>query len=248
MRNFKMAQPQTLDQVTSLLSEKREKYYLMAGGTDLLGEIKDEIIEPGVVVDLKSISSLSYIKKEKDGLRIGALTTVAELAEDMLIKEDYHGLHQAANTIATPQLRNMGTVGGNLCQRPRCWYYRDPQVKCRKKGGSRCFAFKGRNKYHAIFGGGLCSIVHPSDLAPMLIALDGEISISSPKGERTIPLADFFILPKINVRKENILGADEVLKEVRIPKRCKKHLLQAKGKRGLGLCPRLRCGESDCLW
>ena len=217
MRNFKMAQPQTLDQVTSLLSEKREKYYLMAGGTDILGEIKDEIIEPVVVVDLKSISNLSYIKKEKDGLRIGALTTLAELAEDMLIKQDYPGLHEAANTIATPQLRNMGTVGGNLCQKPRCWYYRDPQVKCRKKGGSRCFAFKGRNKYHAIFGGGLCYIVHPSDLAPMLIALDAEISVSSPKGEKTIPLADFFILPKINVRKENILGADEILKEVKIP-------------------------------
>lgn len=217
MRNFKMAAPQTLDQVTSLLSEKREKYYLMAGGTDILGEIKDEIIEPVVVVDLRSIPNLSYIKKEKDGLRIGALTTLAELADNLLTKQEYPGLHQAANMIATPQLRNMGTVGGNLCQRPRCWYYRDPQVKCRKKGGSRCFAFKGRNKYHAIFGGGLCYIVHPSDLAPMLIALDAEISVSSPKGGKTIPLANFFILPKTNVRKENILGADEVLKEVKIP-------------------------------
>ncbi len=217
MKDFKMAQPQTLDQVTSLLAEKKEKYHLLAGGTDLLGEIKDEIIEPEVVVDLKSISNLSYIKKEKDSLSIGALTTVAELAEDLMIKQDYPGLHQAANTIATPQLRNMGTVGGNLCQRPRCWYYRDPQVKCRKKGGSRCFASKGRNKYHALLGGGLCYIVHPSDLAPILIALNAEISISSPRGEKSIPLADFFILPKINVRKENILGIDEILKEVKIP-------------------------------
>lgn len=217
MKNFKIAQPKTIDQITSLLSEKRDKYYLMAGGTDLLGEIKDEIIEPEAVVDLTSIPNLSYIKKEKDGVRIGALTTVAELAKNLMIKQEYPGLHEAANGIATPQLRNMATVGGNLCQRPRCWYYRDPQVKCRKKGGSRCFAFRGKNKYHAIFGGGLCYIVHPSDLAPVLFALDAEIFISSSKGDKSIPLTDFFILPKVTVSKENILEPDEVLKEVKIP-------------------------------
>lgn len=217
MKNFKMAQPQTINQVTSLLSEKKAKYYLMAGGTDLLGEIKDEIIEPEAVVDLKSIPNLSYIKKEKDGVRIGALTTVTELAENMMIKEEYPGLHEAANAVATTQLRNMGTVGGNLCQRPRCWYYRDPQVKCLKKGGSRCFALRGKNKYHAIFGGGPCYIVHPSDLAPVLIALDAEISIRSSKGDESLPLADFYILSEINVRKENILEPDEVLREVKIP-------------------------------
>ena len=217
MKNFKIAQPKTIDQITSLLSEKRDKYYLMAGGTDLLGEIKDEIIEPEAVVDLTSIPNLSYIKKEKDGVRIGALTTVAELAKNLMIKQEYPGLHEAANGIATPQLRNMGTVGGNLCQRPRCWYYRDPQVKCLKKGGSRCFALRGKNKYHAIFGGGPCYIVHPSDLAPVLFALDAEIFISSSKGDKSIPLADFFILPKVTVSKENILELDEVLKEVKIP-------------------------------
>jgi len=111
----------------------------------------------------------------------------------------------------------MGTVGGNLCQRPRCWYYRDPQVQCRKKGGSRCFASRGKNKYHAILGGGLCYIVHPSDLAPALISLDAEISINSPKGDKAIPLEDFYILPKVNVRKENILEPNEVLREIKIP-------------------------------
>ena len=216
MKNFKIAQPQTIEQVTSLLSEKKDKYYLMAGGTDLLGEIKDEIIEPEVVIDLKSIPNLSYIKKERDGVRIGALTSIAELAENPLIKNEYQGLHEAANAIATPQLRNMGTVGGNLCQRPRCWYYRDPQVICQKKGGFACFAFMGRNKYHAIFGGGICYIVHPSDLAPALISLDAEISISSPDGEKTIPLADFYILPIIDVRKENILNSNEVIREIKV--------------------------------
>lgn len=217
MRNFKIAQPQSLDQVTSLFSQKKENIFLLAGGTDLIAEIKEDVLEPEIVVDLKAIENLSYIEKSKDGVRIGALTTIAELAEDPVIKQELPGLHEAAESISTPQLRNMGTVGGNLCQRPRCWYYRDVQVQCRKKGGSRCFAIRGRNKYHAILGGGLCYIVHPSDLAPMLMALDAEISIRSGKKEKKIPLADFFVLPKINVQSENILGPGEVITEVKIP-------------------------------
>ncbi|NIM57701.1 MAG: xanthine dehydrogenase family protein subunit M [Candidatus Aminicenantes bacterium] len=217
MKDFKIAEPQTIDQVTSLTIDKKDMYKLMAGGTDLLAEIKDEIIEPEVIVDLKSIPDLSYIKNENNGVRIGALTSLTRLAEDTLIKNQYPALHEAANSMATPQLRNMGTVGGNLCQRPRCWYYRDPQIECRKKGGTSCFASRGKNKYHAILGGGLCYIVHPSDLAPPLIALDAEASISSPKKDKTIPLENFYILPKVNVRKENILEPNEVLREIRIP-------------------------------
>jgi xanthine dehydrogenase YagS FAD-binding subunit len=145
------------------------------------------------------------------------VTSVADLAENTTIKNDYPGLREAALSLATPQLRNVGTTGGNLCQRPRCWYYRDPEILCRKKGGSKCFAFKGRNKYHAIFGGGICYVVYPSDLAPALISLDAEVSISSPRKEKTIPLADFYILPQVNVRRENILEPGEILKEIRIP-------------------------------
>ncbi|MDH4258502.1 MAG: xanthine dehydrogenase family protein subunit M [Candidatus Aminicenantes bacterium] len=217
MKDFKIAEPQTLEQVISLPAEEKDKFCLMAGGTDLLGEIKDEIISPEFIVDLKTIPGLSYIQKDKDGVKIGALTTVAELAENPLIKTDYPALHQAALALATPQLRNMGTVGGNLCQRPRCWYYRDPNMKCRKKGGSQCFASNGRNKYHAILGARICYIVHPSDLAPALISLDAEVTINSPKKEKTISLADFFTLPQVNVRKENILEPNEVLRELRIP-------------------------------
>lgn len=217
MKAFKIAQPQTIEQVTSLFAEKRDGYFLMAGGTDILDEIKNGTVEPEVVVDLKSIPNLSYIRKEKDGVRIGAMTTIAELTENSTIKNDYPGLVQAALSLATPQLRNVGTVGGNLCQRPRCWYYRDPEVLCRKKGGTRCFAFKGRNKYHAIIGGGVCYIVCPSDLAPALISLEAEISISSPKKDKTIPLQDFYVLPQVNVRKENILEPGEVVREVKIP-------------------------------
>jgi xanthine dehydrogenase YagS FAD-binding subunit len=216
MKQFKTAEPQTLEQVTSLSPEDRT-YCLMAGGTDLLGELKDEIIEPEIVVDLHSISGLSYIKKDRSGTRIGALTSLAELAENPQIQNEYPALHEAALSVATPQLRNVGTVGGNLCQRPRCWYYRDSQMRCRKKGGSRCFASNGRNKYHAILGGRTCYIVHPSDLAPALICLDAKVIISAPKKDKTIPLADFFTLPSVSVRRENILAPNEVVKEIILP-------------------------------
>jgi len=200
-----------------LLAKGEGKAYPMAGGTDIFTEIKEGVVEPEVVIDLKTIPDLSSIQEDKDGVRIGALTTIADLAADAMIKRNYPGLSEAAGSLATPQLRNVGTVGGNLCQRPRCWYYRDAQMACRKKGGSQCFAAKGRNKYHAIFGGGICHIVYPSDLAPMLIALDAQVTISSPRGDRSLPLADFYALPAKNVRRENILALDEIVREVRIP-------------------------------
>ncbi|MFQ6068991.1 MAG: FAD binding domain-containing protein [Candidatus Aminicenantales bacterium] len=217
MKNFKVAEERNLKKILSALPSERGKYFFIAGGTDLLGEIKENIISPEVVVDLNTIPGLSYIKKEDGQLHIGAMTTISSLAEDEAVKSLFPALHQAANQVATPQLRNMATAGGNLCQRPRCWYYRDPEINCRKKGGSRCFALRGRNRYHAILGGGICNIVHPSDLAPVLIALDAKITISSPGGERTIPLEEFFILPRQNVRQENILAGNEVLTEISIP-------------------------------
>ena len=215
MNNFKLAQPQNIEQAASLLSDK--KVFLMAGGTDLLDEIKNEIITPDVVVDLKSIPDLAYIQRTDGKVRIGAMTRVSELAENQTIKTSYPVLHEAALSLATPQLRNVGTVGGNLCQRPRCWYYRNPQVECRKKGGSRCYASGGRNRYHAILGGGICHIVYPSDLAPALISLDAEATIATTNGNRTIPLEEFYTLPRVDVQKENILKANEILKEIEIP-------------------------------
>ena len=216
MNKFKWAQPQSIEQVTSMSADQR--YKLMAGGTDLLDEIKNGIIEPHMIVDLKSIPNLAYIKSSNGNIHIGAMTRVSELAKDSSVKTEYPVLHEAALSLATPQLRNVGTLGGNLCQRPRCWYYRDPQVECRKKGGSRCFAIRGRNRYHAILGGGMCRIVHPSDLAPALISLDAEVTIVSPKGDRTLALGKFYTLPRVDVSKENILDANEILKEVKIPK------------------------------
>ena len=217
MKNFQWTEPQTVEQALAWLAKANGKAVLMAGGTDLFTEIKEGVVEPDLIIDLKSIPGLASIQKDKDGIRIGALMTVASLAADAMIKADYPGLSAAAGSLATPQLRNVGTVGGNLCQRPRCWYYRDAQMACRKKGGSQCFAANGKNKYHAIFGGGVCHIVYPSDLAPMLIALDAQVTISSPRGERSMPLAEFYAMPAKNVRRENILSPDELVREVKIP-------------------------------
>jgi xanthine dehydrogenase YagS FAD-binding subunit len=217
MKNFKIAQPQSAEQVLALLSKGGENVSLMAGGTDLLTEIKEGVAEPDLVVDLGAVKELAFIRKDKEGMHVGSMTTLADLASDQAIRTDYPGLHEAALSVATPQLRNVGTVGGNLCQRPRCWYYRDAKFVCRKKGGSRCFASRGRNKYHAIFGGGICHIVYPSDLAPMLLALDAKVVIVSPRGEKALPLSEFYALPSKNVRRENILNPNEFLREIKIP-------------------------------
>ena len=217
MREFKIAQPRTADELAALLAETQEPIAMMAGGTDLIDELKSGVATAGLVVDLQKIAGLGGIVPEKDGRRIGAMTKVVELAEDAAVARDYPSLRQAALSLATPQLRNVGTVGGNLCQRPRCWYYRDPQVVCRKKGGYNCFAFQGRNKYHAIFGGGSCFIVYPSDLAPALVSLGAKATIGSVKGDKVVSLEQFYALPEIDVRRENILDKGQFLKSVWVP-------------------------------
>ncbi len=217
MRDFKLAQPRTTDELSALLAETKENIALLAGGTDLLDELKSGVAGPDLVVDLMSIPDLAGIRQEKDGYRIGPMTRVVDLAEHRDIARDCSVLAEAALSLASPQLRNVGTVGGNLCQRPRCWYYRDPQVPCRKKGGFNCFAFQGRNKYHAIFGGSGCYIVFPSDLAPALISLGAKITLGGAKGDRTIPLEEFYALPEVDVRRETVLGGNEFLKSIFVP-------------------------------
>ncbi len=217
MIHFELAQPQNLQELTTFLTKTNGSSTPLAGGTDLMSLVKDGIIRPEVVVDLSTVPELRGIRKDQVGVRIGALTTIKELASDPIIEKTFPGLRQAALSIGSPQLRNVGTVGGNLCQRPRCWYFRDPLFTCRKKGGSRCFAARGRNKYHAIFGGGICHIVHPSDLAPALISLEAKVKIVSPVGEKEMPLENFFTLPSVSVRQENILQPGEILTEVILP-------------------------------
>jgi xanthine dehydrogenase YagS FAD-binding subunit len=191
--------------------------YIHAGGTDLLGCARDRIFEVDKVVSISRLEELKGIQRTADGgLRIGALTTISEIAQSPLVGESYPGLTQAASDVASPQLRNQGTLGGNLCQRPRCWYFRG-DFHCAKKGGDRCYAVEGENRYHAIFGGDPCYIVHPSDTAPMLVALEAEVHISGPDGDRAMPLEDFFVLPERDLSRENVLRAGEIVTEIRLP-------------------------------
>ncbi|MGQ9577858.1 MAG: FAD binding domain-containing protein [Candidatus Aminicenantales bacterium] len=217
MIHFQLVEPQNLRELTAFLAKTNGSSMPLAGGTDLMTLVKDRILRPEVVVDLSPLQELRGIRKDQAGVYVGTMTTIKELASDLVIEKNFPGLRHAALSIGSPQLRNVGTVGGNLCQRPRCWYFRDPLFNCRKKGGSRCFAAKGRNKYHAIFGGGICHIVHPSDLAPALISLEARVKILSPGGEREMPLENFFALPSVSVRQENILQPGEILTEVTIP-------------------------------
>jgi xanthine dehydrogenase YagS FAD-binding subunit len=188
-----------------------------AGGTDLLGCLRDGVFTADKVVSIGGLGDLRGVAATADGgLRLGALTTVAEVAADSTIKEKYAALAQAAAVVASPQLRNQGTIGGNLCQRPRCWYFRGDYA-CARKGGQLCYAMQGQNQYHAIFGGSACWIVHPSDTAPALVALGARVRTAGPKGGRTIDLEKFFVLPDADVRRENVLEPGEVLTEVILP-------------------------------
>lgn len=191
----------------------------IAGGQDLLTTMKDYTSRPSRLVNLKSIRGLDSIAgNAKRGLTIGALVTLNQLEEHPLVRASFPGLAEAAQSVATPQIRNLGTVGGNLCQRPRCWYFRLEEVICIKKGGSECYAASGENKYNAIIGGGPSYIVHPSDLAPMLVALGARLSVAGAKGKRVIPLEKFFTLPaEGNIRRENVLQNDEIITEIQVP-------------------------------
>jgi xanthine dehydrogenase YagS FAD-binding subunit len=191
----------------------------IAGGQDLLTTMKDYTTRPTRVVNLKSIRGLNLIQgNARQGLTIGALVTLSQLEENPVVRASFPGLAEAAHSIATPQIRNLGTVGGNLCQRPRCWYFRLEEVICLKKGGSECYAATGENKYNAIFGGGPSYIVHPSDLAPMLLALGASISVTGAEGKRVIPLDKFFTLPSEgSIRRENVLKNDEIITQIFVP-------------------------------
>ncbi len=217
MIDFDYLQPKTLEEASSLLQKSKGKAIPYSGGTDALSLLKEDIISPGEVVNLKNIPNLNAISFENGkGLKIGGLVTITDIAENPLIAEKYTVLSEAANKIASPQLRNVGTLGGNLNQRPRCWYFRK-DFDCIRKGGSICYAVDGENKYHCIIGGGPCYIVHPSDMAVALLALNASVNIFSGKKSRTIPISEFFVLPGVNHLKENIIEPGEIVTEVIVP-------------------------------
>jgi xanthine dehydrogenase YagS FAD-binding subunit len=188
-----------------------------AGGVDLLDRIKERLDEPKRVVNIRNVPGLDGIEDNIDrGLEIGALVTLARLAESPATAR-YPAIADAAANAATPQIRNMATVGGNLLQRPRCWYFRQEAFPCLKKGGTVCFALAGENQYHAIFHNSVSAIVHPSSTATPLVALGATIALTGPKGDRPVKLEDFFVLPEKNIKRENSLGDGELLTAIRVP-------------------------------
>lgn len=199
--------------------EYRRPTFLKAGGIDLLDQMKERMIEPDKLINLKaSGKDLRYIREEGGDILIGPLTTMAELAKSPIIVEKFPALADAARRAATPQIRNVATVGGNICQRPRCWYFRNAEFNCLKKGGDTCFAKEGENQYHAIFGAGPSYIVHPSNLGPALVASGAEFDILTAKGPKTVKAADFFTPPSENPMRENVLESNEVITRIRVPK------------------------------
>ena len=216
MENFGYVRPANLKEAISLLGAQHGKVSPLAGGTDLLGEMKDDLLAPERLVSIKHLKELRGIRETAMGLRVGASTLLAEIVESPAVQKKAPLLAMSAAKVGTPQLQNMATLGGNLCQRPRCWYFRN-NFACLKRGGDRCYAITGQNQYHSILGGGPSYIVHPSDTAPALVALGARVRIAGPNGERTVPLDKFFVTPRQNVRRENILEPNEILTEVQVP-------------------------------
>jgi xanthine dehydrogenase YagS FAD-binding subunit len=212
---FSYARPRSLGDALRLL---RSGAAALAGGTDLLGLMKDGLARPTMLVDLTGIDGLRGWSRERGrGLRIGALTPLVELETSDALAKAMPILREAMRDAATLQLRTMGTVGGNLLQRNRCWYFRDEGTPCWLKGGTRCFAIDGENRYHAIIGAQDCVMVSPSDLVPALIAYDAEVALASPRGQRRMKLAELFVAPRGRERREHSLRPGELITEVRVP-------------------------------
>jgi xanthine dehydrogenase YagS FAD-binding subunit len=216
MNAFTYARPRTLGDALRMLRSGAAS--ALAGGTDLLGLMKDGLARPEALIDLTGIEGLrGWSHARGKGLRIGALTPLVELETNETLHKTMPILREALRDAATLQLRTMGTVGGNLLQRNRCWYFRDEGTVCWLKGGARCFAVDGENRYHAVLGARECVMVSPSDLVPALIAYDAEISLTSSRGERRMKLADLFVAPHGNQRREHTLRPGELIVDVRVP-------------------------------
>ena len=224
MRPFDYTSASSLETALEILSLTSDGTIRpLAGGTDLLTLMKADIVTPEQLVDIKRATGLSSgIEETADGLRIGALTSLSDIETHPLIRERYTALAEAVAIAATPQLRNMATIGGNLLQRPRCWYYRNPLFHCWLKGGDTCHARDGQNRLHALFGDAPCVAAHPSDPATALLALDASVTVRGASGrgasgERQIALADFFTLPTDDHRLETALQPGELILDIRLP-------------------------------
>jgi xanthine dehydrogenase YagS FAD-binding subunit len=216
MPSFRYVRAGSLDEAVREL-EGAPRAYPHSGGTDLLGCLHDDVFHAEKVVSLSGLGDLHGIRETQDGgIEIGALTTITEIAESEPIRSRYAALADAAAVVASPQLRNQGTIGGNVCQKPRCWYYRGG-FDCLRKGGDTCFALDGENQFHCVLGGGPCVIVHPSDPSAALVALDGVVRTQGPAGTRTIPVADLHVPATEDPTRETVLDQGEVVTAVMLP-------------------------------
>jgi xanthine dehydrogenase YagS FAD-binding subunit len=220
MKSFENIDAKSVKEAVSLLQKFHQQKKLAAvvgGGSEYLQLMKDHVVNPDYVINLKTISGLNYIKEERGGFRIGALATLAEIEEYPAAREKLLILSEAAGEAASPQIRNAGTIAGNICQRPFCWYFRSSNFNCLRKTGQVCYTVTGDSRFHAILGAGPSYIVHPSDTAPALVALNAQIKIAGPAGEKTMPLEKFFVLPSVDFKRENILNPAEIVTEIYVP-------------------------------
>jgi xanthine dehydrogenase YagS FAD-binding subunit len=216
MNRFAYANGSSVEEVIAVLDEGCRP---LAGGTDLLGLMKEGLAAPKRLVNLKTIPGLNQVRKGRDGLHIGALVSLSQLATCLAggQRQELACLYESIVQSASPQIRHMATVTGNLVQQPRCWYFRNKLVPCWRKGGQRCFAVQGENKYHTILGKGPCHAVHPSDPAVALLALGGSVEIAGPIGRRRVPLGDFYRLPTRDARQDTVLALDELITGIFVP-------------------------------
>jgi xanthine dehydrogenase YagS FAD-binding subunit len=218
MEAFEYAHAASLNEALGLLGSEWGETEILAGGTDLLSLMKNRVSAPKRVVNIKGIKELEGVRAEHEGLRIGALVTFDELAAHPAIRNEFRAISQAVEGVKSPQIRSVGTVGGDLCQRPRCWYYRNGFGLLARDEDSKPLVLEGENRYHAILGNeGPAYFVSPSGLAPALIALEARVGLVSTKGRREIPVREFFVIPKKESERENALRPNEILAEVVIP-------------------------------
>ena len=219
MPQFELYQPDTLENALNLAKELDGKGWIMAGGYDSLDWFKDRAKRPAAVIDIGGIASLKGIRETPEGLEVGALTTLSEIANDKTVLEKYSLLASAASHVASPQIRNAGTIGGNLCQDARCWYYRSG-VNCYRAGGTSCYADtpQGQNREHCLFGASRCVAVSPSDVGTASVALDAHMVVHSASGEKVIPAEEFFIGPATDITQMTVLKKGEILTAIRFPK------------------------------
>lgn len=212
---FEWQDARTIEDAIAALDDKS---MVKAGGIDVMDRLKEGLESPAKLVNIRTIQGLDQVREDETGLHIGPMVTLDQLDKNDIVRAKYTALAEAAGAAATPHIRNVATVGGNILQRPRCWYFRSEQFHCLRKGGGVCYAQAGENEYHAIFDNQMCAIVHPSAVAVALVALGATLDLTGKRGKRQVQIEEFFVRPEEDVHRENRIAPDELLTDITIPK------------------------------